>query len=151
MALREVNLVPARLLDRRGLVRHICFWSACLFICLLMISGFFLYQTRAIQAQQPALQSLDEVQMHLGKRISTIERIRTELQKLNQQQVVLGKITRNRSYCQVLWELSEIFNNETWLTQLSIDRNQENNTTIQMRSEERRVGKECRSRWSPYH
>ena len=25
-----------------------------------------------------------------------------------------------------------------------------NNTTIK-RSEERRVGKECRSRWSPYH
>ena len=25
------------------------------------------------------------------------------------------------------------------------------NATIQYRSEERRVGKECRSRWSPYH
>ena len=24
-------------------------------------------------------------------------------------------------------------------------------TTIRIRSEERRVGKECRSRWSPYH
>ena len=24
-------------------------------------------------------------------------------------------------------------------------------TTIKVRSEERRVGKECRSRWSPYH
>ena len=24
-------------------------------------------------------------------------------------------------------------------------------TTYQQRSEERRVGKECRSRWSPYH
>ena len=24
-------------------------------------------------------------------------------------------------------------------------------TTITLRSEERRVGKECRSRWSPYH
>ena len=24
-------------------------------------------------------------------------------------------------------------------------------TCIPMRSEERRVGKECRSRWSPYH
>ena len=23
--------------------------------------------------------------------------------------------------------------------------------TVQLRSEERRVGKECRSRWSPYH
>ncbi len=132
MALREVNLVPARLLQRRGLVRHLCFWSTCLFICLCMISGYFLYQTRVIRAQQPALQSLDEVQMHLGNRISTIERIRAELQKLNQQRVVLGKITRNRSYCQVLGKLSEIFNDETWLTRLSIDRNQEKNTTIQM-------------------
>ena len=26
-----------------------------------------------------------------------------------------------------------------------------NGTTLMMRSEERRVGKECRSRWSPYH
>src|SRR5256885_7353663 len=25
------------------------------------------------------------------------------------------------------------------------------NTLVQLRSEERRVGKECRSRWSPYH
>ena len=25
------------------------------------------------------------------------------------------------------------------------------NTEITLRSEERRVGKECRSRWSPYH
>ena len=25
------------------------------------------------------------------------------------------------------------------------------NTAVSMRSEERRVGKECRSRWSPYH
>ena len=24
-------------------------------------------------------------------------------------------------------------------------------TSVEMRSEERRVGKECRSRWSPYH
>ena len=27
----------------------------------------------------------------------------------------------------------------------------ENITYSQLRSEERRVGKECRSRWSPYH
>ena len=26
-----------------------------------------------------------------------------------------------------------------------------NHLTVQLRSEERRVGKECRSRWSPYH
>src|SRR2546429_7587337 len=28
---------------------------------------------------------------------------------------------------------------------------QPSGTTVAMRSEERRVGKECRSRWSPYH
>ena len=27
----------------------------------------------------------------------------------------------------------------------------ENNLAAELRSEERRVGKECRSRWSPYH
>ena len=32
-----------------------------------------------------------------------------------------------------------------------LETNDNENTTIQNRSEERRVGKECRSRWSPYH
>ena len=132
MALREVNLIPAGILHRRGLVRHTCFWGACLFISLFIIFGFFLYQARVIQAQQPALQSLDEIQMHLAKRITEIEEIQTELQRLNQQRVVLDNITKNRSYCQVLWKLAEIFNDEAWLTQLIIDRNPEKNRTIRL-------------------
>ena len=32
-----------------------------------------------------------------------------------------------------------------------VDLDNEGNTVIRNRSEERRVGKECRSRWSPYH
>ena len=32
--------------------------------------------------------------------------------------------------------------NDVWITQI---------TPVTGRSEERRVGKECRSRWSPYH
>jgi len=132
MALREVNLVPAGLITRRGLVRHLCFWGVCQFVSLSMIFGFFLYQTRAIRAQPPALQSLDEIQMHLGQRVSEIKRIRTELLRLNQQRVVLDKITKNRSYCQVLWKLSEIFNDEAWLTQLTIDRNPQENRAIRL-------------------
>lgn len=132
MALREVNLIPAGLLHRRGLVRRICFWGACLSISLCMIFGFLLYQARVIRAQQPALQSLDEIQMHLDERISKIERIRTELQKLNQQQMMLENITSNRSYCRVLWKLAEIFNEETWLTQLTIGRNPEKNGAVRL-------------------
>ena len=37
-------------------------------------------------------------------------------------------------------QAKEFGRNDIWL-----------NTEIQLRSEERRVGKECRSRWSPYH
>ena len=32
-----------------------------------------------------------------------------------------------------------------------VDSGMEYNAIIDSRSEERRVGKECRSRWSPYH
>jgi Tfp pilus assembly protein PilN len=132
MALREVNLIPAGLLARRGVFRHMCFWGACLVVSLFMIFGFFVYQTRVIRAQQPALQSLDEIQMHLGQSVSEIERIQTELQRLNQQRLVLDNITKSRSYCQVLWKLSEIFNDEAWLTQLTIERNPENNRAIRL-------------------
>ncbi len=132
MALREVNLIPAGLLTRRRLVRHMCFWGVCLFVSLIMIFGFFLYRTRLIRAQQPALQSLDEIQMHLGQSVSEIKRIQTELQRLNQQRVMLDKITKNRSYCQVLWKLSEIFNDEAWLTQLTIDRSPAENRAIRL-------------------
>jgi Tfp pilus assembly protein PilN len=132
MALREVNLIPAGLLARRGLVRHMCFWGTCLSVSLFMIFGFFLYQTRVIRAQQPVLQSLDEIQMHLGQSAAEIERIQIELERLNQQRVVLDNITQNRSYCQVLWKLSHIFNDETWLTQLTIDRNPEKNRLIRL-------------------
>jgi Tfp pilus assembly protein PilN len=132
MALREVNLIPAGLLTRRRLVRHMCFWGVCLVASLFMIFGLFLYQTRLIRAQQPALQSLDEIQMHLGQSVSEIKRIQIELQRLNQQRLVLDKITKNRSYCQVLWKLSEIFNDEAWLTQLTIDRSPAENRAIRL-------------------
>jgi Tfp pilus assembly protein PilN len=132
MALRDVNLIPAGLLIRRELVRHLCFWGACLFVGLCMILGLFLYQTLVIRAQQPALQSLDEIEMLLGQRVSKIEQIQTQLQRLNQQRVVLDNITRNRSYCQVLSRLAEILNDDAWLTQLTIDRNPEKNRTIRL-------------------
>ena len=34
---------------------------------------------------------------------------------------------------------------------VSTDDQRDNGYSIDSRSEERRVGKECRSRWSPYH
>lgn len=132
MALRDVNLVPARFVYRRRVVHRACFWSICLLMALFMIAGIFVYQTLVVRAQRPVLQSLDEIQLLLGERRSSLKRIRAELQRLNQQRAALAKITQNQSYCQVLWKLTEIFIDETWLTQLSIDRSREKDTGIQL-------------------
>ena len=44
--------------------------------------------------------------------------------------------------------------NPLWDNELNIEKRLDfliNSLTLDERSEERRVGKECRSRWSPYH
>ena len=40
---------------------------------------------------------------------------------------------------------------ETGLVERNADVTKEQERAVSSRSEERRVGKECRSRWSPYH
>ena len=53
----------------------------------------------------------------------------------------------------VTWSFHEtlISNNlETWFLQ-QLEKPPPEETRNPLRSEERRVGKECRSRWSPYH
>ena len=40
---------------------------------------------------------------------------------------------------------------ELFTTRRGFDKNLFDVTVVHRRSEERRVGKECRSRWSPYH
>ena len=61
---------------------------------------------------------------------------------------------RNRYDISTL-ELKVVVENECYITakynQTGFFWNGWNNTLVQPRSEERRVGKECRSRWSPYH
>src|SRR3989441_12967308 len=58
---------------------------------------------------------------------------------------------RGRLYFQrqSLWELGRPA--EAWLTELIHRRPARWRPDVEDRSEERRVGKECRSRWSPYH
>ena len=48
-----------------------------------------------------------------------------------------------------------ICSHDTWVTRTALEPTVQPNvmsiTPSEVRSEERRVGKECRSRWSPYH
>ena len=57
------------------------------------------------------------------------------------------------SYINLQGNYDTVLNNATYDAIKAFQINETNSTTqnIAQRSEERRVGKECRSRWSPYH
>ena len=81
--------------------------------------------------------------------------------------ILLGKITKVfgikglvqiDSYCQdpqdiLNYQIIDDQNNKISLKLSNIKKKAGNKTIliVRIRSEERRVGKECRSRWSPYH
>jgi Tfp pilus assembly protein PilN len=123
MALREINLIPADILTRRLLQRHISFWTGCLVISLVLIFGFFFYQKHVVLAEKSAFGTLQDTHTHLGLRIQEIKRIQEELEKLDQQQSVLRTIIRGPICSQVLWKLDNIMNESTWLTLLTTDDN----------------------------
>ncbi len=122
MALREINLIPAEILHRQHLRRHMCFWAGCFLVSLTLIFGVHLYQARAVQVRKQTVTKLKKQHMQLGAKIEEIGQIQKELSRLTEKQAVLNKITRNQPYSQVLWKLAEIINSGTWLTQLAIER-----------------------------
>ncbi|MBW2646123.1 MAG: PilN domain-containing protein [Deltaproteobacteria bacterium] len=125
MALREINLVPNDILDRRHLRRHVCFWTACLTVSVFLICGFYFCHAHLFLSKNRAPATLKDLHSHLGTSVEEIERIQDELDSLSQQQAVLATITRNQSYYKVLLKLADIMNECTWLTQLAIDSSKE--------------------------
>jgi Tfp pilus assembly protein PilN len=61
------------------------------------------------------------MQTHLGTRIAEIKQVQEEVERLDQQQAVLEAISVHQPYFRVLLTLADIMNEQTWLTQLSIE------------------------------
>ncbi|MBW2144723.1 MAG: PilN domain-containing protein [Deltaproteobacteria bacterium] len=121
MALREINLIPGDILDRRYLLRHLGFWAGCMVISLSLVFGFYFYQAKVALAKERPMTTLEDMHMNLGTRIEEIKGVQDELERLDQQQSVLKTITRNQSYSRVLHTLADIMNEDTWLRRLTID------------------------------
>jgi Tfp pilus assembly protein PilN len=130
MALREINLIPTEILSRRQVWRHLLFWSGCLLLALALIGGSYFYQSHLVLSKKGSMLTLNDMQTHLGMRIEEIKRIQNELERLDQQQVVLETIANNHPYSKVLFKLVDIMNQHTWLTQLAIDGSKEKNGQI---------------------
>ena len=85
---------------------------------------------------------------NLRNRIEKIqEKFNKDLEELKRKSVMNNTITEIKNTLEVI--NSRITEAEEWMSDLE-DKIVEI-TTAEQRSEERRVGKECRSRWSPYH
>ena len=65
-------------------------------------------------------------------------------------ELLLGNIT-NTNACEISQALSAVGVNVFWHTVEGDNPERLREALDIARSEERRVGKECRSRWSPYH
>ncbi|MGD8254152.1 MAG: PilN domain-containing protein [Syntrophobacterales bacterium] len=121
MALREINLTPHEILARREFLRHLGFWAGCLLISLALIWGFYFFQEYTLSAKRRKVAELKKMHLSLGTKIDEIKVMRAELNALRQKLSGLENITFNKPYSRIFAELSNLINEQTWLTQLNID------------------------------
>lgn len=121
MAIRDVNLVPTEILNRRYLFRHLYVWAGCLIISLSLIGGFYLFQINAAASHKPPPATLKDMHTQLGVTIEEVKEIQKEIERLGQQETFLKSITGNRPYSIILLKLADIMNDKIWLKQLALD------------------------------
>ncbi len=121
MALREINLISSDIMSSRYIKRHISFWAFWMLLSLSLLGSFFYYQTYFVLYKKRPMKNLEDVHVLIGTKIEDINRIQTELEKLDQQESVLKTIKVTRPYSRVLYKLSNIMNDDTWLASLVID------------------------------
>ena len=76
---------------------------------------------------------LKKAHLNLGAKIDEIKLMRVELNTLSQKQSGLENITLNKPYSRMFAELSDIMNEQTWLTQLNVDSGLEEETTASLK------------------
>jgi len=130
MALREINLVPADILHKKYMTRHILLWAFCLTLCLCLIVGYYQYQTRVVLPQKRPVTTLEDMHIQLGATVEEIKATQQEIQRLNLQESFLKKLSKVPPFSGMLLGLSKIMNAQTWLTKLSINAGTEEKTAV---------------------
>lgn len=133
MALREINLTPSEILARREFLRHLGFWAGCVLISLALIWGFYFLQEYTLSAKKRKVAELKKMHLNLGSKIDEIKVKRAELNALRQKLSGLEDITLNKPYSRIFAELSDLINEQTWLTQLNIDSGLEEETAARLK------------------
>lgn len=122
MALREVNLIPGEILERRGLVRHLLLWVCALLLLVVLILAANAYQMRTVAGKTETRQGTIKARAAaLERMVGDIQKGQKELNLAHREQVQLAAlIEQRRSYSSVLARLADAINDQTWLQQLAL-------------------------------
>jgi Tfp pilus assembly protein PilN len=90
-------------------------------MALTLVFGIYLHQKQQVLASKRAVMKLKDQYKQLGLKIEEIKQIQEELTRLTAKQAVFNSITRNEPYSQVLLRLAKTMNENTWLTQLTVE------------------------------
>jgi Tfp pilus assembly protein PilN len=133
MALREINLIPSNILDRKEIRRHLIFWSVCLGVLLSPVSGFYVYKTGVVSAQKSTTNNIVDINRRLNGQMARSKQIKQELNALSQKEADLKTVLKPAVYSEILYRLTETMDGLTWLQTLNIQRQKKPTESIQLR------------------
>ena len=116
MALRDVNLVPQSIIQRRYAKRHLVGWAVAYGLLIVLLAGGHLLYTRSVIAKRRHAAGEEEMRRRLAGAIAEIEDKKEELARL----AFVREIVCPVSAAEVLGRLAEAMAPQTWLTQLSL-------------------------------
>lgn len=127
MALREINLIPGEILERRGLIRHLLCWLSGLVLVSAFMMALHGYQDRIVYGEGQSQQGQQkEPSADLTRIVGDIQKEQKELDLARREQLQLGAlIEQRRPYSSILAKLSDLMNDQTWLQQLASNINQD--------------------------
>ena len=123
MALRDINLIPGEILERRSLIRHLLLWLSSLVVVAALIMAVHGYQNRVVYGETQNRQgAIKDQAAALTRIVGDIRKEQKELDLARREQVQLGAlIEQRRSYSSVLAKLADVMNDQTWLQQLAFN------------------------------
>jgi len=133
MALRDINLIPSNILDRKEIRRHLIFWSVCLGVLLSPVFGFYMYGTGEASTQKRATANIADIDRNLNRHISRIKQIRQALDTLSQQEADFKTVLKPAVFSEILYKLTGTMDGLTWLQTLKIHRQSSPTESIQLR------------------
>lgn len=133
MALRDINLIPSNILDRKEIRRHLIFWSVCLGVLLSPVFGFYMYGTGVASTQKRATANIADIDRNLNRQVARIKQIRQALDTLSQQEADLKTVLKPAVFSEILYKLIGTMDGLTWLQTLKIHRQSSPTESIQLR------------------